>query len=384
MDTAGRTVVKVSTPADILGVLPHRLGFHPTESIVVVFLHGPRRRDGLVMRLDLEPPEHDERVAEDIADRLVHAGAGAAVIACYTDTDTDTDGDGDGDGDTDGDRLRLARAPLVDALRRRLSRHGIEIVEALLVRRGRWWSYQCHDPDCCPDSGTEIVGALTPAAQIYAAETVLGGDVVLPDRAALERSVRPPRNPVADEVRAQARQRAEERMARVYAEGGEEAVGRLTLGLLRSTVQAWAEGECDLSPDVAATVLSGLCLTSVRDEAMTLVLDHEPRVLVPVLTAFARCADDGAAAPVCSVLAWVAHAAGDGAVANVAVDRALRCAPGYSLARLILSGLDGMVSPSEIMRVSAQVRQDLTAGRPASPRGTPTKRTAKRPRRRRT
>ena len=60
MDATAKTIVKISSPADILGVVPHRVGFHPAESIVVVCLHGPRRRDGLVMRLDLAPPEHDD------------------------------------------------------------------------------------------------------------------------------------------------------------------------------------------------------------------------------------------------------------------------------------------------------------------------------------
>ena len=39
-------MVRISGPADILGVLPYRIGFHPSESLVVVCLEGPRAATG--------------------------------------------------------------------------------------------------------------------------------------------------------------------------------------------------------------------------------------------------------------------------------------------------------------------------------------------------
>ena len=38
LDDAATSVVRISAPADILGVLPYRIGFHPSESLVVVCL----------------------------------------------------------------------------------------------------------------------------------------------------------------------------------------------------------------------------------------------------------------------------------------------------------------------------------------------------------
>jgi hypothetical protein len=100
-----------------------------------------------------------------------------------------------------------------------------------------------------------------------------------------------------------------------------------------------------------------------RDEVMTLVLDHEPSVLVALLTEIARRTDDVDAAPVCTVLAWAAYADGGGALAAVAAERALRACPGYAMAELLLEGLDRMVPPSRVRTVAAEVRAELAGGR---------------------
>ena len=204
MDARAKTIVRLSSPADILGVVPLRIGFHPTESIVVVCLHGPRRRDGLVMRLDLPPKGHDLAVARDLSSKAAHVKATAAVLVCYTEQATKSRG--------------LPRQGLIDALRQRLTAHGIEVIEALLVHNGRWWSYVCNDPSCCPPSGTRLPQMLSPAAAHYAAEVVVDGGAVLTDRAELERSICPPRNPVADEVRRQALERAGEWVVEIIAD----------------------------------------------------------------------------------------------------------------------------------------------------------------------
>ena len=359
MDASARTIVKISSPADILGVVPHRVGFHPAESIVVVCLHGPRRRDGLLMRLDLAPTKHDDVVARDLATKAAHVKATASVLVCYTEQDGDDDA--------------LPRQSLVNALRQRLTSHGIEVLEALLVHDGRWWSYVCGDPSCCPPTGTELPTDLTPAAAHYAAEVVVDGGAVLTDRGELERSIRPPRNPVADAERRQALELAGEWVVETIAAGGAEGFHAETVTLFQSLVRRWAGGSRELTPDEAAQVILGLGLKAARDEAATLLLDDESDLLLALLCALARHADFADAAPVCTVLAWVAYAHGHGALANVAVERALEADPGYEMARLIEDAISRMISPAEIRALTVDVRRDLRAaegppaGKPAGP-----------------
>lgn len=131
------------------------------------------------------------------------------------------------------------------------------------------------------------------------------------------------------------------------------------MATLRRLADRWVEGRCEVDPGAAALVALGLHDIPARDEAMTLLLDREPGALVGLFSRLARLTDDVDAAPLCTVLAWTAYADGNGALAAVAAERALRAQPGYSMALLVLDGLDQMVPPAAIRDVSAQVRADL-------------------------
>lgn len=337
------TVVKVSSPADILGVLPLRLGFHPTESLVVISLHGPRRRDELVMRFDLPGARHDAAFADEVVARLRRRGADATVLACYTEAPAPAVG--------------LARAPLFRRLRRELRRADIDVVDALLVRDGRWWSYRCRDESCCPPEGTAMAATLTPAATRYAAEAVAQGSVVLADRDALERSIEPAPGSPDEEVEDEAGRR----VAAALAAGGVDALRGEVLALVEGLVARWSESDCRVDPVEALTIAVGLRSKPVRDAVMTVLLDHDAPLLSALFTELARRTSDRDAAPVCTVLAWFAYAAGGGALTQVAAERALRAEPGYALAELILSGLSLMSPPSLVREISARVRADLDA-----------------------
>jgi hypothetical protein len=341
------TVVRISTVADVLGVLPHRLGFQPAESIVVICLAGSRSREQLVMRVDLPARGGERGFARHLADRAKHAGATSAIVVCYTDAPRDEVESG------------LARDGLVDALVTRLTRRGIGVVEALLVRRGRWWSYHCADPACCSGSGSPVPDRLTPAASHYAAESVLSGAVVLADREELVRSVEPGLHAVAGAAREQAVCRAADTLAAAAERDGPAGAREMTLRTFDRLAAAWAERGTAPDADDAALVTLGLHDSRTRDEVMTLVLDHDPGVLVGMLCDLARRTGDDVAAPVCTVLAWAAYADGGGALASVAAERALRASPGYSMAQLVLDGLSQMVPPSAIREVSRDVRTDL-------------------------
>ena len=341
-------VVRLSSPADLVGVLPWRLGFHPTESLVVVCLEGPRRRDRLVMRVDIADPRHDAAMADDLAIRVRHIGASAALLAVYTDS---PDGTGAGQG-------QLPRARLVRRVSRRLEARGVAVPEAVLVRGDRWWSYLCHDAGCCPRDGTSVPRQPSPAATRWAAEAVAEGATVLPDRSALVASVEPPRGRARAAERAAAAARAETVLASLEESGGPAALRERTLAEF-ARLRSLRVDSC-LAPDPDAEVLIALGLRDAhaRDRVMTAVLDDDRREVIDLLRAVARAVDDVHAAPVCAALAWVAYCAGEGALASVAVDRALRAEPGYSLAGLLATGINGMVPPGALRAVSRSVRDD--------------------------
>ncbi len=342
------SVVRLRGPADILGVLPYRLGFHPTESLVVVCLEGPRRRDRLVLRLDLPSAAEEDAVAAEVAERVAHVGASAAVVVVYTGARSRPR------------RGRLARSGLVRALWQELADRRVGLQEALLVTDGRWWSYLCHDPACCPVAGTPLPDEPTEATVRYAVEAVAQGEIVLADRDALRRSVEPSDHAVARAVREQAALAAEQLLIAAGEDGaGLDGPRALTTARLESLRGRWERGDRRLPPDDAAVVVLGLHDKTCRDTAMTAVLDDDTESLLDLLGALARQADDLDAAPVCTVLGWVAYAVGNGALAAVAAERAARCEPGYAMAELLLESMDRMVPPDHLRRISLAVRRDL-------------------------
>ncbi len=344
MTTAPTAVVKLRSPADVLGTLPHLVGFLPQESLVVLCLHGPRQRGGLTMRIDLPPLEVESVVAEQMAIRTAHDGADTAILVCYTEADEGVD---------------LPRRQFVDLVVERLRERGVTASDALLVRAGRWHSYVCNNFRCCPPEGTALPAEPTPAAGLFAAESALRGSAVLPDRAALVASVRPPLGPVRRASLEQTYDRVGVALVEEIGSVGVPAARATTVAMLGSALRRAAQGSGDLSDDDAARIVLGLRDKHARDEAGTLALDPGAEAFVPLLLDLARRTLDCDAAPICTLLAWVAYLNGDGALANVAVERALRCEPDYEMARLIDAGLEGQVPPSAVREVTRNVRRDL-------------------------
>jgi hypothetical protein len=303
------------------------------------------------MRLDLPPAAEEALVAAEISQRVVHVGASAVVLVVYTGARSRPR------------RGRLARSALVGSLRHALDARHVDVQEALLVTDGRWWSYLCHDPVCCPTSGTPLPAEPTDATVRYAVEAVAQGEVVLSDRDALRRSVEPSDHAVARAVREQAALAAEQLlMSAGQGDAGSAGPRIVTTARLQALRRRWELGDRRLPSEDAAVVVLGLHDKTCRDAAMTAVLDDDAESLLDLLGALVRQADDLDAAPVCTVLGWVAYAAGNGALAAVAAERAVRCEPGYAMAELLLESMDRMVPPDYLRRISRAVRRDLGLG----------------------
>lgn len=343
MTTNDQTVIKLSSPSDIVTALPVLIGFHPSESFAVMCLRGPRRRIGLTMRLDLPDPRHDDAVAADLAHRAERDGADTVVAVCYTESP-----------DVDGD---LPRRDLMGALTGALKPRGIGWLELLLVRDGRWYSYVCTD-ECCPPEGTPITGEPSSEMLALEARAALEGHAVLDSREELEATIR---GPVA--VRQAALKALYERIGGSFSEElaaqGADRVLKRTLGLARAAYDRFRSGDHALPDDDAVRILVGLEDKLARDELLTWGLDGHPEELIVFLSALARCAPDENAAPICSALACVAYQVGDGALTNIAVERALRNEPDYELARLIDKALQAHIEPVEIRAMAKRTRDRL-------------------------
>lgn len=125
-----------------------------------------------------------------------------------------------------------------------------------------------------------------------------------------------------------------------------------------------------LTVDDAAFVVAAVTDHRIRDEIATLP-DVPLPVLLDELCALARVAPDPDAAPLCAVVAWVALRDGNGAIANIALDRALGHDPRHSLALILRQMCMAMVPPRLVEQWTAAARTAVPAMPGAARHGEP-------------
>ena len=135
--------LRISSPAGLLAVVPHLLGFTPESSLVVLGVAPPAGRIKFGLRYDLPDPP-DTAAAAGIA---AHA---AGILGRYQLTTATVAGYGPGPLVT----------PVADAIRDMASREGVALLDVLRVQDGRFWSYLCRRE--VPEFGfTEVFSART-------------------------------------------------------------------------------------------------------------------------------------------------------------------------------------------------------------------------------
>ncbi|GAA3926955.1 hypothetical protein GCM10023085_05360 [Actinomadura viridis] len=183
--TSGRTPLVIRSIPDAIAAVPYVLGFHPADSLVVIAYAGPH--DTCAVRVDLPgDPYETGPAARRIAALLGGNGFRRALLLGY------------------GPEHRVT--PAAAAVLGRLPAEGLKVDDAARVADGRWWSLLCHDTACCPREGHPY----DISASVVAAQATLAGQVALPDRSELVRSVAPLTGPARASM-SRATDRAEDR-----------------------------------------------------------------------------------------------------------------------------------------------------------------------------
>jgi len=290
---------------------------------VVIAIGGPHHRVRLAFRYDLpDPPDRD--LAAAIADHTVtllrRQQLTTAVVIGY------------GPG--------TLVTPVADLTRDVLPPAGIGLQDVLRVQDGRYWSYLCTEPSCCPAEGR-------PASPAHPAAAVLAqaGLPAAASRAALAATLAPLHGPAADAME-QATARAERAAARQLTGSGPDALDAAGLAAVREAIACYRGGGHLTDPGEFARL--GLVLTSlrVRDDAWARMDPAHRDAHLRLWTDLTRRARPGYVAGPASLLAFTAWQAGDGALANLALDRALADDPGYSMAELLRDALAAGLPPS--------------------------------------
>jgi hypothetical protein len=362
---AVQPVVRLGDPGELAAALPQLVGFVPHESLVLVALGGTGgARVGLTARVDLPPPDSAPALARALAARLDCDGPDAAVLLLASEAP-----DVSGHPDLGTAQPDLPHRDLVHQVVLALEPYGIPLREALLVRGGRWWSYDCPHPCCAPGGGTPVPGGTS----ALAAASVAAGQVVAASREELVARIAP-RSGVQAQRMAGVLVEVGEELAGIVATGGRDAAAERCTGWVEDAVRRCAPGSAAQRPsDVGiARVVWGLRDVRVRDRALALSLGNGAAAAEQLWTECTRRAPvplDAAPATLLAVSAWLR---GDGAMAGIALERALDAQPDYALARLLVQALEAGLAPAELRELVAATQDApaVTAAR-AAPTGGP-------------
>ena len=316
--------VRVGDPAGLLAIVPHLLGFTPQTSLVVLGAGPPDGRVQVALRYDLPDPP-DTGTAAQIA---AHA---AAVLSRHQLATVIIAGYGPGPLVT----------PVADATRDAVTSAGLRVHDVLRVEDGRYWSYLCREPSCCPAEGVPFDAAAHPAAQILAGT----GQPVRADRAALAATIAPLTGSQANAMR-EATRWAQRTANRLITRAGPRALDPPGRAAVQAAIRTYRDGGSISDPGRLAWLALVLTSLPVRDDAWARMDPAHRHAHRRLWTDLVRRAQPGYAAGPVSLLAFTAWQSGDGALANIALDRALTDAPGYSMALLLQEALEAGMPPS--------------------------------------
>jgi hypothetical protein len=316
----------LNRPAALIAAVPAVLGFVPEKSLVLVTIE--RGRLGCVLRVDLSPAVIDS--LSHLAEVASAAGPDAAVAVIV-------DGRSDSCPWCAQEHRELAAA-LVQALAdRNIQLRAAHVVNELAAG-GRW-----HCADGCGEGG--LID--DPAASPLAMAAVLDGRRLYARRDELQQIIGegdPARGvALAGTIRELARERAAtprcETDVRRDVQGAIEAALRVHRGL-------------ELADAELANLACALADVQVRDTLYGLAVGQRAGQAEGLWALLSRTLPQPWRVEALVLLAFSAYARGDGPLAGLSLEAALRCDPAHRMAVMLDTALQSGMPPEQIRQVA--------------------------------
>jgi hypothetical protein len=314
-------VTKARGPGDLVSAIPYLLGFEPSESLVVTSLVGARRRFGPTIRVDLVDESLIPLLIGQVLRLVVGHGWESVVAVAYSDR-------------------RRSIDDIMRPLTARLQSADVMVFESLGVSAGRWWSYTCTNPNCCPAEGTPfdasssaVVTAMVASGMGKLASRDDLRAVVAPESDARRRSVAAACRLLEDTLTpAPDLSGNSPAMRRTVTEAlGRDELDLATISELLTMVQ-------DLGHRDAAWMMMTRSVATDHFDLWRQVMCAAPDDLMPP------------AGALCAFAAWLS---GHGVLAAHACERVAEVAPEYSMLGLVQQALATCVDPATWTQVEA-------------------------------
>ena len=330
--------LRLSSPSELLAIVPFLLGFEPSDSIMVICLENSTI--GLTQRLDLPPAGEGEAVVRSLMPALMREHPDQVLLIAY---------------ENQADRSAEAVHTLTSAL----AAACVPIHDRIVVRGGRWRPLDCHEPSCCPTQGRPVPAP----AEVPALASKFVGHELSPyvDRNAFVAQLEAgPESASATDLEA-AEALGQDDVNAVWPQilDADDSPAQITPAMaasadvslrdlqVRDGLVAWlTPGTLDPAhlPAEVQSLLSGMDREWDEDQPDTGAIVAMNRIQARLIHLCALLRDEHAAAAL-TVLACFTWWRGNGALARAALDRALRCQPDYRLALLLERMVDLAIRP---------------------------------------
>lgn len=313
--------IKAHDPTDVLSVVPYLLGFHPSESLVMVVLR--HRQIAMTARIDLAAGQAMGQLSAQLGFiARQHRADGLIFIGYAADPDPAT--------------------AVLDGVVEGMEQFGV--VDALYADGTRWWSRLCAREGCCGPQGTRY----DVRSSRMAAEAVFAGLSAVPDREDKGNQLQPP-DPVEVETLTGLFNQTVREVAALSKVQREQLIG--------SVVDQYCAQPKELSDDLAVQLAVLAADIDVRDVAWARMTCAESDLHRDLWSQVVRRAvPPFESAPVC-LLGFAAWIGGDGALQVMCIERALEINPDYSLGRLLEDINHRAAPPSMWDQMAEEMRQ---------------------------
>lgn len=324
MTTAPQFDFHLNRPGRLIAALPAVLGFVPEQSLVVVTLDGGEM--GCVMRVDL---------SDDLRHNIDHLAEVAAAAGPDSAIAVVVDADGAGCHTCHDDYREV-----VDALALALAEHGVQLLAAHVVDRiaagGHW-----HCVDGCGSGGL----IEDPAASPLAAAAVLEGRRLYAGRDELTAVIAPDPDRAAELAACIERTADERGEDRTDADAAADVEGAL------NTVARMRDGDEPTDRELARLACA-LADLRVRDTLYALAVGEHAVSAESLWALLSRVLPSPWRVEALVLLAFSAYARGDGPLAGISLEAALRCGSGHRMAGMLDRALQSGMRPEQIRELA--------------------------------
>jgi len=322
----------LTSPHDLLSAVPFLVGYHPTNSLVVIAL--VQDSIGMAMRIDF-PAEIDPDQIDALATHLARENSDGALFVAYLPDEMES-----------ADFLLI---PLIEAIAVR----GIALKECLVVHNQRWRSTICLDRTCCPPEGSAMpdIGS----SRISAEQVAAGKPMPFADESELAHSLS------ATELDTSLINELRQVSVIAYAADNVVELQRQGALAVNDLVAEFAQKGIIKDKKLIALVLVRLHDVQVRDYAMGITDAENAQSLQTLWRWLMRIAPAGYVAPVATLFAASSYELGDGAMAQQALKRALDDDSRYPLAKLLRRVFAAGWPPEQFTQMRADLHPKVCA-----------------------